>query len=207
MLNVHSLEVGALATNCYIVEDTDTKSAMIIDAPDEADRILEFVDEKGLTVTDIVLTHGHFDHIFALHDLKAKTNATVSVFEKTVAFLSDPVLNLCHYTGDEFLPFKPDRVFFDGDVLTFGKNEFKVIATPGHTEDSICLLCGDILISGDTLFYRSVGRCDHPTGDMKTELHSIKEKLLALPDDTKVYPGHGPSTTIGDERKENFYIL
>ncbi|MDO5311249.1 MAG: MBL fold metallo-hydrolase, partial [Clostridia bacterium] len=125
---------------------------------------------------------------------------------KTERFLSDRVLNICHYVGVEYEPIKPDKIFKDGDILDFCGNSIRVIHTPGHTEDSVCLLCGNTLISGDTLFRRSIGRWDHPTGDMKQEMDSIKNKLMTLPDDTLVYPGHGAPTTIGEERRENPYV-
>ena len=108
--------------------------------------------------------------------------------------------------GAEYEPIKPDKIFKDGDIIDFCGNSIRVIHTPGHTEDSVCLLCGNTLISGDTLFRRSVGRWDHPTGDMKQEMASIKNRLMTLPDDTLVYPGHGAPTTIGEERRENPYV-
>ena len=152
------------------------------------------------------MTHGHFDHMLALAELKAATGARLSIFEKTERFLEDRVLNLCHYMGIELSPTKADNILYDGDIINFGENRIKVIATPGHTEDCICLLCGKTLISGDTLFRLSVGRWDHPTGNMKEEIESIQNRLMTLDDDVSVYPGHGEPTTIGDERRGNPYI-
>ncbi len=105
-----------------------------------------------------------------------------------------------------FVPVEPDKILKDNDVIDFYGNKIKVMNTPGHTSDCICLLCGDTLISGDTLFRLSVGRWDHPTGSMEDEINSIKQKLMVLEDGVKVYPGHGPSTTIGEERRGNPYI-
>ena len=203
---IHRLVLGDLQTNCYIWADEQSGNAIIIDAPANAEKIVDAATERGFKITDIILTHGHFDHILALNELKGITNATLSVFEKTPEFLTDRTLNLCHYTGADYTPTKPDRILYDGDVIDFYGNEIKVIHTPGHTSDSICLLNDKTLISGDTLFHYSVGRWDHPTGDMETELASITDKLMVLDDDVAVYPGHGFSTTIGKEREGNPYI-
>lgn len=205
-MKLYSCVLGQLGTNCYIWADENTKNAIVIDAPDHADKIIGFAGEKGLKITDIILTHGHFDHMLALAALKEATGARLSVYEKTERFLKDRVLNLCHYMGIELAPVKADNILHDGDVIDYGGNKIKVIATPGHTEDCICLLCGKTLISGDTLFKLSVGRWDHPTGNMKEEIDSIQNKLMTLSDDVSVYPGHGEPTTIGDERRGNPYI-
>ena len=202
----HNLVLGSLGTNCYILADESTKKAIVVDAPDRCDKILEFVEEKGYSVDKIVLTHGHYDHILALGELKEKTKAPLYVHENGRDFLSDGIKNLSHYVGYEWTPIQADVYLKDGDTVEFGGISLKVLHTPGHTADCICLLGDGIVISGDTLFRRSIGRCDHPTGDMRQEIEAIKEKLMILPDDVKVYPGHGPSTTIGEERKENPYL-
>ena len=180
----------------------------MIDAPDCADKIIAFADGKGLKITDIILTHGHFDHMLALAELKAATGARLSVFEKTERFLEDRVLNLCHYMGIELSPIKADNILYDGDMINFGENRIKVIATPGHTKGSCCYYFEEdqVLISGDTLFQESVGRTDFPTGSMSALVRSVKEKLFSLPDETRVYPGHGMMTTIGYEKENNAFV-
>ncbi len=205
-MELYKLSLGALGTNCYLLADGNTKQAAVIDAPDEAETILGFLNEKGLTLTDIILTHGHFDHILALGELKEKTGAKLSVHENGKLFLSDGSHNLCHHVRIDWTPVQPDVLLKDGEVLTLGGQEFRVLHTPGHTSDCICLYGGGILLSGDTLFQRSIGRTDHPTGDYHQEIASIQEKLMPLLDETVVYPGHGPSTTIGEERRGNPYL-
>ncbi len=202
----HRFSLGLLATNCYLLADENKKTATIIDAPADADTILAFLKEHDYTLSDIVLTHGHFDHILALRELKDATGATVSIHENGVPFLADGTYNLCGYVRKNWTPFTPDRLFKDGDILSLGGENFQVLHTPGHTSDSVCFYDGNILLSGDTLFLGSIGRTDHPTGDTEQEINSILEKLMPLPDETPVYPGHGPSTTIGKERKGNPYL-
>ncbi len=206
-MKIHSLVLGELSSNCYIWEDENTKNAIVIDAPAQADRIIAYAEKLGLKITDVILTHGHFDHMLALKDLCEKTGASFLAFHKTENFLKDKSLNLCSFARVDFEYIKPDKLLYEGDIIDFYGNEIKLISTPGHTEDSICLLYGDTLISGDTLFSRGVGRWDFPTGNGREEINYIKEKLYVLADRTKVYPGHGPSTTIGEEKRENPYTV
>ena len=183
-MKIHSLILGPLQTNCYIWEDEENKSAIVIDVPSDAVSIMAHCAKLGVKITDIILTHGHFDHILGLGELKDLTGATISVFEKTEQFLNDRNLNLCNFADVEFTPVKPDKILYDNDIIDFNGNNIKVIYTPGHTDDSICLLCDDTLISGDTLFSKGIGRYDFATGDLTKELNSIREHLLVLPDET-----------------------
>ena len=205
-MKLHTLVLGALGTNCYILADETTRDAIVVDAPDNADTILSFLSEQNYHLIGIVLTHAHFDHILALRDLKEKTGVPIMTHQNGTVFLENASHNLCHYVGMQWTPISPDRLLVDGDTVMVGETALTVLHTPGHTSDCICLYGGGVLISGDTLFQGSVGRTDHPTGSLAQEVNSIQEKLLVLPDETPVYPGHGPKTTIGEERRGNPYL-
>lgn len=205
-MKLHTLVLGALGTNCYILADEASGEAIVVDAPDKAEEILTFLNEQHYRAVAIVLTHAHFDHILALRTLKEATGAPILAHENSAVFLRDGIYNLCHYVGIDWTPISADKILHDGDTVAVGATQLRVLHTPGHTSDCICLYGGGILISGDTLFQRSVGRTDHPTGSLPQEVASIREKLMTLPDDTPVYPGHGAATTIGEERRENPYL-
>ncbi len=199
----HRFALGDYVTNCYIIADEDTKNAVLFDAPAEPKKILDYCTKNNITIKYICLTHGHFDHILALDELKRETGAMLMLHEKEAKYLTDPNLNLLGLASVDVIIPKADVLLKDGDIITLDSLKFKVIHTPGHTEGGACYLIDNVLISGDTLFYGSIGRYDFPLGSLDDELCSIKEKLLVLEDETKVYPGHGFSTTIGKERKGN----
>lgn len=202
---IHTLIVGIVETNCYIVE-TDNKNAVIIDCGDEADRILQFVEEKGLTVKQIFLTHGHFDHICAVADIVLKTGAEVFVHEKDAPMLINANLSLA--SAVPVIKFKPVtnyNLISDGDVIALDELEFKVMHTPGHTSGGVCYICGGAIFSGDTLFAGTVGRVDLPNGSFNEILKSVA-KLAALHGNYTVYSGHGNATTLDIERETNVYI-
>lgn len=193
-LFVEKQVVGIYAENCYIVADTDCKECVVIDPGADFKRIKSRVDEHDFTVKAILLTHGHFDHIGAVSDLRKATGAPVYV-----------------NFGDEELyrnAFKPDFELSDGAKLYVGSIEMQVITTPGHTQGGVCfyLPYEGVLFAGDTLFYRSVGRTDLPGGNHKQLINNIITKLMVLPDETVVYPGHSAKTTIGEERRHNLFI-
>lgn len=203
----HKLTLGELGTNCYFIADEDTKNAIMIDAPDDPDIIERFLNEQGYNLKYILQTHAHFDHILALKFLKEHTGAKICLHKEEADILRDKDLNHLSHTGINYTPPEPDVLFEDGDVLEMDGILVKVLHTPGHTKGGASYLVGDILFSGDTLFRRTIGRTDCPTGDFDTEIKSIREKLLPLGDNIEVYPGHGNKTTIGTERKENPYLI
>jgi len=199
------LELGSFASNCYIVGDDTTKEGLIIDPGAEASHILESVKALGLNIKWIVLTHSHIDHIGALTEVKEATNARVAIHEKDAATLQDQShMRVFGLSVDN--PPAPDWLLKENDVIDIGNLHFKVLHTPGHTQGGICLLADGFVFSGDTLFNFGIGRADFPGSSYDQELDSIQRKLMVLPDNTIVYPGHGPDTTIGVERRANPFL-
>lgn len=200
------LSLGDMDNNCYILGDDKSKHALLIDAPAEAGAILDILEAEGLKLKFILLTHSHYDHIRALDELCESTGAEVMLHTFEADGLNDPTVNLSLYAGCQSPEKTVDRQLQDGDVITLGDIELKVLYTPGHTVGSVCYHTDGMLFSGDTLFRKSVGRCDLPGGDFKIIKQSIKKQLYTLPDDTDVYPGHGRTTAIGYEKNYNEYI-
>ena len=204
-MNLKRLVLGELETNCYLIW-AENGVGIIVDPADEADRILDEASSLGLSIVAVVLTHVHFDHMLAAEAVCRETGAHLYVGAGDEDALGDPIRNLSGWFSPENKVTLPtDRLLHEGDVLTFGEESFSVLETPGHTPGCICLLSGNTLISGDTLFRNSIGRLDFPGGDTNAMIASLK-RLIALPEDTQVYSGHGPSTTIGCEIKRNPYL-
>lgn len=198
--------VGPVQTNCYFLFDEETKECVVVDPGDDSEQILAYVQKKELKVRAILLTHGHFDHIQAVTDLKKVTEATVyasraekMIMESTTHNLSSVMSAPCTISADVYLE--------DGQELELLGQTVRCILTPGHTIGGMCFYFpkAGILFSGDTLFQESVGRTDFPTGSMSQIIHSIREKLLILPPAVRVYPGHGMMTSIGEEKMYNPY--
>lgn len=199
-MKIKRLFVGALHTNCYIIECGS--EACVVDPGGNADKILKHLEGKN--VSKILLTHGHFDHILAAEDIRKATGAKLYISREDEEMLSDPYKNLYadfQKTTDGFSPLSADAVY--SDAVTVGDTEFEVIKTPGHSKGSVCFYSGGELISGDTLFAGAIGRTDFGNYD---EIMSSIWKLMLLEDDVKVHPGHGFSTTIGTERNENPFL-
>ena len=200
-----NLVVGPLASNCYIVGSEASKEGMIIDPGDEAEVILRNVKDLGLEIRSIVLTHGHIDHIGALKEVKEATGAKVAIHTDEAKSLQEQslstMLGLSYPT-----PLPADRLLKDGDSINIGDLHFLVLHTPGHSPGCICLLGQGVLFSGDTLFNYGIGRADLPGSNYSQLMNSIHTKLMTLPDNTTVYPGHGPDTTIGAERNGNPFL-
>jgi len=203
-MKLTSLQVGPIGTNCYIVENEKTHHAVVIDPGDEGDMIVDTIREKGLTVDAIFLTHGHMDHMNGLKEVREYTKAKVYIHPMD----SDRLTN-CRSL---FFPIAPknfgaaDQLYNDGDKIEAAGYTFEILATPGHTPGGVCIKVGDTVFCGDTIFAESIGRTDLPGGSYEEILRSIKEKIMPLDDDTKLYPGHGPSTSVGWERRRNPFI-
>jgi hydroxyacylglutathione hydrolase len=202
------LRVGVLQCNCSIFGDEQTRAAIVIDPGDNVPEILEIVKRHGLTVKAIVITHAHIDHIGGAHKLRAATGAPLYM-NPNDTLLRDMLDVQAGWLGVE----TPEKVTIDtpvreGDKLVLGTTEFSVLDTPGHTQGSISLWipAENKLIAGDTLFRDSIGRTDLPGGDGRQILRSIHDKLLPLPDETIVIPGHGETTTIGREKQFNYFL-
>ena len=203
-IKIGRMVLGVCGTNTYFLYREGCSDAVVIDPADKGDKINASLEQNGFTVKAILLTHGHFDHIWGVEGMKAATGAFVYANEAEAEVLSDANKNVsaqvhrpCTLEADEYLK--------DGQEITLAGITFRMIATPGHTAGGCCYYVEEagFLISGDTLFQESVGRTDFPTGSMGTLVRSIKDKLFVLPGDTKVYPGHGDSTTIEHEQKYN----
>jgi len=200
------LEVGPFASNCYIVGDETNKEGMIIDPGAEANRILKNVNDLGLEITFIMLTHVHMDHIGALKEVKEATDAEFAVHADDAESLQmRPSSDMSPFFSPQPPPL-PDRLLKGGDSIDIGNLHFIVLHTPGHTPGCICLLGEGVVFSGDTLFNFGIGRTDFPGGSYSQIMNSIHTKLMILPDNTVVCPGHGPDTTIGTERRGNPFL-
>lgn len=205
-MTVQTLQVGPIATNCYILCDPAVHRAAVIDPGFEAQRVLAALRDTGCTADYVILTHGHADHMTEAGRVLRSTGAKLAVFEGELPLLRDPQANLYHSFSDgPFVPLEPQALLPDGGTLQVGSLTVRVLHTPGHTAGSCVLLCGDTLFAGDTLFYESAGRTDMPTGSVTDLVRSLR-RLAALPGDYKVLPGHGPATTLGHERRFNPFM-
>jgi hydroxyacylglutathione hydrolase len=200
--------VGVLGCNCSVIGDERTRDAMVVDPGDDLPKILAVVAKHGLSVKQIVVTHAHIDHIAGAAELKRLTGAPVFYHEADVMQLEIMPMQASWVGAEVPEVQEPDDTLSDGQRLTIGDLSGTVLYTPGHTQGSICLYLPEesLLLAGDTLFAGSVGRTDFPGGDARQLIRSIQEQLMALPDATVVVPGHGPATSIGQEREENPFL-
>ncbi len=207
MLKIESFNLlPSFQTNTWLLWDDENLDAILIDpaAPDQ--ELLDLINEKGLSVHCIVNTHGHGDHIGGNQFFRSALACPLLIHEADASMLTDNKKNMSEYMGTPLPPAPSDRLLTDGDIIQMGKHSIKVIHTPGHTPGGICLLIDKYLISGDTLFEMSIGRTDFPAGSHSQLIDSIKSKLFILPDDTIVFPGHGPRTSIGMEKMNNPFV-
>ena len=200
-MEIYNLYPGSMGSNCYIV--ISGSSAAVIDPSASADGILDFLNKKDASLECIVLTHGHFDHMFSADTLRNLTGAPLYIHENDAENLRDGEKNAFKiFFGREREWMPPEGKLVDGEIVKIGDESLRIINTPGHTKGSICLRMGDILLSGDTLFRHSYGRIDLPTGAAMDMLASIR-KLLRLEGNATVYPGHEAFSTLDEEREQN----
>ena len=206
-IKIGRMVIGVCATNSYFLYREGSKECIVIDAPDNGKGMADSLKKNGFTVAAILLTHGHFDHIWGASELRNATSAKIYALDAEEKLLTDSNLNSSAMAG-RGATVKANSFFKDGEETEIAGIKIKVIATPGHTIGSCCFYIPEagFLLSGDTLFCESVGRTDLPTGSGATLGRSITEKLFVLPDETKVYPGHGDETTIGHEKKYNPFV-
>jgi glyoxylase-like metal-dependent hydrolase (beta-lactamase superfamily II) len=201
-MQVITKSLGIMAANCYMLRNEE--EAVIIDPGGNPELLYPEIGRRRLRY--IIDTHGHYDHIGANNDLKARYDTMLVVGRYDYEMLLNPGLNLSIMVDSPYISVPPDKLLEDGDSLPFDRTSLEVLYTPGHTKGSICVKVGNMLFAGDTLFYHSVGRTDLPTGSADELRKSITERLYVLPDETKVYSGHGEATTIGEEKRHNDFV-
>ncbi len=202
-----ALEVGAIAANCYIIGCEETMEGAVIDPGGSPKDILRVIKDLNLKIKYIINTHGHIDHMGANRQVKEATGATILIHEEDAGMLTNPASNFSMFMGRNITSPGAEQFIKDGDLIKIGNTiELEVMHTPGHSRGGVCLKTGNMIFAGDTLFYGSIGRTDFPGGSFKTLIESIKNRILCYEDDVVVYPGHGPATTVGFERKHNPFL-
>ncbi len=198
--------VSPFATNCYVVGCEESLAGALIDPGDEPELLLAEAQRLGLHLEAILLTHGHIDHVGAVAEMVRQTGALVYAHQEEAGMLESLAFQARLFGLPIPPPVKVDTWVADGDEVSIGNLTLRILHTPGHTPGSICFLHDRVLFSGDTLFRESVGRTDLPGGSRSALRRSVRTKLLVLPDECQVLPGHGEPTTIGDERRLNPYV-
>lgn len=196
-MNIKTIPVGQLETNCYVVVNEETLACVVIDPGDESNTIMDYIESNRLNCEAILLTHGHFDHVGAVNEILEQTGCALYINPRDEGYEVGK-------SGMKFKMPEGGKYYDDGDIIVEAGLEFKVLATPGHTPGSVCLICGGALFTGDTLFRGSCGRADLPGGSMREEMRSLK-KICRLEGDFDVYPGHMDSSTLERERRFNHY--
>ena len=202
-MEIRAIHLGLIKTNCYLIS-TD-KAAVVIDPGFKTEITADFLKANGGKARMILITHAHFDHIGGAEALRDETGVEIGIGELDAPALRDTEFNLSDKFHAHIAPFSADRTFCGGEKFSVGDIDFEVILTPGHTVGGVSYLSGESLFSGDTLFAGTVGRTDMPGGSLKALKKSLK-RLIALPEETKVYPGHGDFTTVGYEKENNMFV-
>ena len=203
---LRKLELEPYGSNCYIIGSDSTGEGLVIDPGGGAEHIISHIEQLGLGVKLIVLTHGHMDHTGALAEVKAATGAEVAIHPADADYLRGDHPMMQAFGGSGEPPPEPDRLLNEGDMISVGEVQLRVLHTPGHTAGGICLVTDGYAFTGDTLFQFSIGRTDFPGGSHEQLIQNIQAKLMVLPDETRVCPGHGPDTTIDIERRVNPFL-
>ena len=205
-MRMKSFTVGPLGVNCYVLQDDFSDAGLVIDPGGNAEELLQYLKQEHISLQTIVNTHGHGDRIGADDRLRQATGARLLIHAADAPMLADARANLSAYMGFTVQAAPADAFLQDGETLQVGHMSFTVLHTPGHSPGGICLFGEGVLFSGDSLFAESIGRCDFPVASETELVAALQKKILPLPDDVKVYPGHGPGTTIGWERQHNPYL-
>jgi glyoxylase-like metal-dependent hydrolase (beta-lactamase superfamily II) len=208
MIEIMQLSLGPLQTNCYIVGCEETMTAAVVDPSWNGKSIAATAEEKGYEITHILLTHSHFDHVGGLAELKAGTNAPIYIHPEALPMLEQATMSAAFWNIKMEAPPPVDEMLAEGQVITVGNLQLEVLFTPGHAPGHVCFHIADhgVLLDGDVLFQQSIGRTDLPGGDHDLLMRNIREKVMVLPDETHVLSGHGPATTIGQERQWNPFL-
>ena len=204
-LMVQSFAVMPFDENCYVVYD-DTREGVVIDPGGMADEILSFIRKTELSIKAVLNTHGHCDHIGADDAIRDETKAPLYIHKEDAPMLGDAKLNLSAFMGFRAIARPAEHLLSEGDEISFGQSKLEVLHTPGHSKGGVCFVGDGVAFTGDTLFAGSIGRSDFPGGSEVELIGNIRKRLLVLPDDTKVYAGHGPSSEIAWEREHNPFL-
>ena len=204
-LKIVQIPVGALAMNATLVMDKESRETIFFDPGDEIERILEIANHEKMIITRLIATHCHVDHIAGANTAMEKLGLPLEICPLGKDLLGNvgPIAAAFGYSVSEI---KEGGYLNEGDIVKIGKTEFTILHCPGHSPDSLCFYSGSVLIGGDVIFRGSLGRTDLPGGNTEQLMNSITEKIYDLPEDTIIYPGHGPKTDLGREKKENPYL-
>jgi glyoxylase-like metal-dependent hydrolase (beta-lactamase superfamily II) len=202
---IRSLALGPMQANCYLLECEKTNSAVVIDPGGDTEEILNLIKKGNLELKAIINTHGHIDHIASNNDLKKNSSAKLYIHKADADMITNPQKNLSFFIGEPFISVSADILLNDGDIIDIGEISLKVRHTPGHSSGSICLIADGVIFTGDLLFAGSIGRYDFPGSSYDQIMLSLK-MIMELDNDIIVYSGHGPKTTIGEEKENNPFL-